>query len=149
MNPDSVFGLDLCCEGLKEFPKEVFNYKNLEFLSFYTPNWDDPIVYKNLSDHQKKKFKKIKSKQGMYDSGPKTPEYYPKNKIKIIPAEITNLKKLKFLGLPNAKWDDAFLAEILRLEKLMPTTFIDPPSKAIALRLKFDKEDETMRRTKD
>jgi hypothetical protein len=118
-------------------------------LDFYSSNWDDRIVYKHLSEKQKAEYHKIKSKQGLYDSGPRTPEFSPKNKIKKVPDEITQLKKLEVLCLPDSKWNDAFLTEILRLEKLMPTTCIDPPSKAVVLKLKWDKDDKAIRKSKD
>ena len=67
---------------------------------------------------------------------------YPPNKIKTIPDEIAQLKKLEVLSLGNLGYDNFIIADLVKLEKILPTTTIDPPSEAVILRKKWDSEDK-------
>lgn len=129
VNPDSVFGLWLPCEGLKKLPKEILRYKNLEFLSFVKSDWSVPIIYnKILPSRLKKKRKRLERKMLKSITGNhwsldiKNFDYKP-NKIRRLPDSIGKLKKLKYLEIFDIDFDYDYLPN---LQKILPNTLISP-----------------------
>lgn len=129
VNPDSVFGLWLPCEGLKKWPKEILRYKNLEFLSFVKSDWSEPIVYNKILPNRLKKKRKrlerrmLKSIKGNHWSLDIKGRDYKPNKIKRLPESIGGLKKLKYLEIFDIGFDYDYLPN---LQKILPNALISP-----------------------
>ncbi len=94
IHPDSVFGLDLVSCGLKDFPKEILNYKNLVVFDLSSYFWEQ--VQDSLSPKQKKKL--IRARAGMPENFCMY-KFWRVSTIKKIPKEIKNLKKLRYFTL--------------------------------------------------
>ena len=87
VNPDSVTHLQLGNNDLRKFPVEIFQFKNLNFLSFVDSNLGE--IYEStpwlLSDHEKseaiEKFRKWGHGRRVYPEGVSGFPTYHKNKI--------------------------------------------------------------------
>lgn len=97
VNTDSVFGLKLKGNNFKNFPKEVFKYKNLKYLEISNYLWSD--VLDSLTLKEKEEFYRIKEKT---PDGYLILKYYKTNYIRNIPKEIKSLKYLEFIDLTGA-----------------------------------------------
>lgn len=115
LNPDSVFCLDLGSWGYKDFPMEIFKFKNLVFLSLAPYTWLD--VPERLNKWQKRQLEKMKKES----FEPYTP-FYKNNKIKHLPKEITTLSKLEYIDIDGAKYEYEILKELT--EKLPNVTIM-------------------------
>jgi Leucine-rich repeat (LRR) protein len=82
--PDKVFRLNLSKKQLKDFPQEVFQFKNLQEL-----------------DISKNKIKELPKEIGTLKSLKRFNASY--NKLEVLPSEIGNLTNLVYLGLNRNK----------------------------------------------
>jgi len=116
--PDSVFGLDLISCGLKDFPEEILNYKNLVVFWIDSYFWED--VKDSLSSKQKKKL--AKKKIGLPDNFP-IHLFWRESTIKNLPEGIKNLKQLKYVSIGygiNIKNKKKFM----KIYEYLPNTYI-------------------------
>lgn len=103
VNPDSVTHLQLGNNDLTAFPVEVFQFKNLNFLSFIDSNIGE--IYATtpwiLSESERleaiEKTSKFGSNLRVYPEGIHGFPTYHKNKIGGVPDEIAQLKNLNVL----------------------------------------------------
>lgn len=103
VNSDSVFSLILGNQGLKKFPLDILNYKNLKILNFIDYNVSE--LYLNspwlLNEKEKKEYLNIFKKNPHVNRGEGIYPTPNKTKIRNVPIEISRLKNLKFLYLNN------------------------------------------------
>lgn len=90
--PDSVKGLILISNNFKDFPKEIFRFKNLQYIEIGTYLWGQ--VLDSLTPKQRKKYIKLEKKVCDRCTVMK---YYKPNIIKNIPKEIVDLKQLEVI----------------------------------------------------
>jgi hypothetical protein len=105
VNPDSVFAIQLGNNGLKEFPKEILEFRNLELVDLIDRNigeiyLEDP---KKLTEKDQLLAKQIFEKHGGYDIRTDVIGLFPirnKNTFKSVPIDVIKLKKLNQLMIP-------------------------------------------------
>jgi Leucine-rich repeat (LRR) protein len=98
---DSVKALILRSNNFKDFPKEIFKYKNLQYLEIGTYSWG--LVLDSLTPKQKKEYEKLKEKACDRCGVNK---YYKTNYLYRIPKEINQLKHLEVLDISGAHLKD-------------------------------------------
>ncbi|MFN7910299.1 MAG: hypothetical protein ACK5QC_00645 [Bacteroidota bacterium] len=120
VNPDSVFGLDLVSQQLKDFPKEILKFRNLRYLNIDSYNWSS--VLDSLTSEERKLYQELKSKTcdkcGVM-------KFYKSSIIKSIPKGISNLKKLEYVNFGEG----VRLLNIKQFKKIysyLPQTLIFP-----------------------
>lgn len=120
INPDSVLVLAIKFEKLNDFPKEILKFKNLHFLSLIPAEQSEANKKGLLSKEQKR----------IYDSLNIVYKYRTwdaplhKNKIKNVPREISQLKKLEILNIYTVKISKR---NVKKLIKYLPNTYIHYP----------------------
>ena len=118
IHSDSVKGLLLIGIKFNKFPKEIFKYKNLQYLYIGSEA--------RLAHTEKLSKKNQQVMDSLFKRGkifPGYTEYYNRSKIKTIPKRIAELKYL----------EDVFLADLIinkrkfkKIYKYLPTTHITP-----------------------
>ena len=106
VNPDSVRFLKIGNNNLREFPMEILIYKNLYELNFESANIAETYLNERwlLTKSEKEEYFKIFNKQPGARTDRGRDLFYPthnRNKIKKIPNEISQLKKLSLLILDH------------------------------------------------
>jgi hypothetical protein len=119
-NPDSIEAIFLSSMNLRTIPKEVLLCKNLIYL--YLTN--DEMESTHLNELSKRKRKKveralIKNKNNYFDE-PGINLFHP-NKIRVLPVEFYNLKKLKIIDA----YGNVFSKRLIRkIHKKLPNCYI-------------------------
>lgn len=95
-NPDSVKDLIFISAGFKDFPGEIFKFKNLKFLLFECYVWGEKNDSLNISDSLSAEGKKkYLSNKTAYDS--LLFECYKPSTIKRLPGKLKKIKHLEVL----------------------------------------------------
>lgn len=124
-NPDSVYRLGLTDEGLTEFPKEIFQFKNLQQLVISSNEISViPERIRELSMLQQFSIgnnKLEKLPQGLFELKHLTTLVIAFNIIKELPDEIGNLKVLDFLNVKNNHIEviPSSIGELSKLKELI------------------------------
>lgn len=114
--PLNVKCLDLKSQGFKEFPKEILNFQNLEFLDLSAH--DRSALYsERLKAREIKEQYKKEHPNSIIDEATLLIGQYNPNKITKIPSDIRLLTKLKWLDVSDT---DLSKKEVKRLKQLLP-----------------------------
>lgn len=120
VHPDSVYGLQLYSNGFKNFPKEIFKFKNLKYLEVGNSLWVQ--VLDSLTPKKRKKYYKLKRETC---DRCEVMRYYKPNIIRSIPKEIKSLKKLEHCNFVTA--DIRSWRRYVKIFEYLPNAYILPP----------------------